>query len=640
MTVPQTNKLDTSEMTQIEKTLARGADISLIKTSYTSSCKTFPYTDPFKLDLRLFPDLVLAECGTPLPRPLLENFVRIVWKSRKLTLPPAVAKLVPAFTKKSFQDLALASASAYLDGDYQVAATCGGMYYDELQKLDQFQQAAKTSAEADLVARACYLDWWCFDSGEDDDANKQLIPEDSTQEDWAEALSAIKQSFAFRWHNASQAPGSESTGSHQSFDMSEIHDVLVERSKIRWKRGVSEAADKGLLAFWSAYPDKRAIPLIEKRLQKITSTEFNFGKDLLTMLEMMDLDAGIQLIVRAAQGHRMAGLRKHALKLMDKIADRRNWTVEQLRDRAIPDFGLNSSGRGQLDYGSRKIQIVLTDALELMAEGPNSKRAKTAPKALKNDDQELAAEERKRFTGMKRELKKALTQQEQCLLQDMTTQRQWNSTEWQSNLAAHPLMSRLCQRLVWLRWKDSKTGQPAGSFRLSEDGSLITSAGDEMELLKTDSVSLAHYRLLNDNEAAEWLDHIDDFEITPWFNQLTGTRCQALEAGQTKSNMHSDLNERTTTNLKLRKWSAAHQFQRGEIGDGGSFTSYTRDFPHHNCTAILEFNGDEAIGLRDENPLQLLHLKLVSTESKAPVPLEQLSPILLDYLQQAIDVLE
>ncbi|MFV2175281.1 hypothetical protein, partial [Actinomadura sp. LOL_011] len=96
-------------------------------------------------------------------------------------------------------------------------------------------------------------------------------------------------------------------------------------------------------------------------------------------------------------------LRPFAKNSLERIAEERGYTTEQLADRLVPDFGLDADGTMTLDYGRRRFTVGFDEHLKPFVTDEEGKRRKTLPKPGVKDDDVLAPAAYKRFGDLKKE---------------------------------------------------------------------------------------------------------------------------------------------------------------------------------------------------------------------------------------------
>ena len=312
--------------------------------------------------------------------------------------------------------------------------------------------------------------------------------------------------------------------------------------------------------------------------------------------------AALQMLLSIARRHRTNSVQVLAQALVERIADERGWTTDELADRTIPTAGLDERGILDLEIGSRLYQAKL-DAEDVLAlYNPDGKVVKSLPQVSEGPDKESAAEAKKTLANAKKELKQVHEFQAKRLYEALCTGRRWQFSEWRRFLLEHPIVGRLVQRLVWLGLDEK--GEIAGSFRPLEDLTLTDSGDNAVDPAAFAAVQLAHRSVFTAEQSEAWKQHLADYKIEPLFNQLDRP-VLASTAG-------SSIDDRTGHIIEAFKLRGAAQklgYERAQAEDGGWFTQYIKPFAGIAINAVIEFTGSP---LPEENrAVALLEVKFV-----------------------------
>ncbi len=344
----------------------------------------------------------------------------------------------------------------------------------------------------------------------------------------------------------------------------------------------SATADKGMLALTTRMPGIEVANAVQAYIRNHGGRRSQVEALVHTLYANGD-PAAIQLLLSISRRFKQASVQAKALELVERLADARGWSPDELADRTIPSAGFSEDRLLHLSYGPReflgrvnaKYGIDLTDA--------DGKPLKALPAPRSDDDAEVAAETKKQLTVSRKELKAVLALQTARLYEAMCIQRRWKVADWREYLLEHPLMSQLVSRLIWLEVAPNGTR----AFRPTEDGELIDAEDEPIELAPDSEVQLAHRVLGSDAEAAAWRAHLTDYEVTPLFDQLSAT-APAYAAGATSL---TDLKGHLTDTFSFRGVAGKRGYTRGGAEDGGWFSVYTKSFTSVGLIAVLEFTG-------------------------------------------------
>ncbi|WP_212742567.1 DUF4132 domain-containing protein [Rudaea sp. 3F27F6] len=403
----------------------------------------------------------------------------------------------------------------------------------------------------------------------------------------------------------------------------------------------SAIGEKGVLALTAFAPAHEAVTL----LQQFMRDHYPRRAQIEAMLE--GVAAGndplvIQLLLGLSRRYRTASVKDRARALVQEIAERNGWTQEQLADRTIPTAGLNDAGKLELQYGERVFTVTLDTALKSELRNPEGKAVKALPEARQNDDAALIKEAKTEFSTHKKELKQVIELQTARLFEAMCTGRLWPQDEWREYLHRHPIVGRLIQRLVWL--EVDIDGKVQRSFRPTEDGSLLDTSDDEIELQHGMLLRLGHASLVDDRTAAAWTKHFKDYKLIPLFAQMS-RKIPAVEYKDCNGVDVTEISDRLgwiSDTFTVRGVLTKLGYQRAQAEDGGFFNQYLKEFSTAGVRIAIEFSGNS---LPEENvPAALKALSFENIKvrgwSDRAFPLERVPPVLLaegyaDYLATA-----
>ncbi|WP_232660897.1 DUF4132 domain-containing protein [Pseudonocardia sp. TRM90224] len=219
---------------------------------------------------------------------------------------------------------------------------------------------------------------------------------------------------------------------------------------------------------------------------------------------------------RIARKAKFAGLKKRAQEKIVEVAEGLGLTAEQLADRLVPDFGLDTAGTMTLDYGPRSFTVGFDELLKPFVTDSAGKRLKTLPKPGAKDDPELAPEAHRRFATLKKDVRAIAADQVGRLELAMIGGRRWTGREFTDLFVTHPLVAHLARRLVWARFEN---GAAVTTFRVAEDGTLAD-IDDKTATIPDDAeIGIVHPVHVPD-ELATWTETFADYAILQPFPQL------------------------------------------------------------------------------------------------------------------------
>jgi hypothetical protein len=386
----------------------------------------------------------------------------------------------------------------------------------------------------------------------------------------------------------------------------------------------SATASKGVLAIAAACCSGSCVPRVERYLKRWYGWRPAQGRALIGMLAWIEDDAAIQLLLSIATRFRTKSFQEEALRNVQLVADRKGWTLDQLADRTVPTGGFGDDGTMTLSFGERSFVAKLDDALSIVLVDPEGHALAALPAPRKDDDAAAAAEGKTALANAKKQLKTIVAQQTERLYEGMCVGRSWTFPEWQSYLNRHPVVRRLCERLVWRHM----LGDATTTFRPLSDGSLTTAgdepfAGDPVAI-----VTLAHAATLDDAEAAAWQRHLKDYAVAPLFGQL-GRDVFAIPDEHRSDTELADYQGHMIDSFALRGRATKLGWLRGPAGDGGVFSVYEKRFPSLGLVAQLEFSGAQLPESRQTVALHTLSFRSAGEDHGSRTALGDVPPILL-----------
>ncbi|BEL03131.1 hypothetical protein Q0Z83_013220 [Actinoplanes sichuanensis] len=162
-------------------------------------------------------------------------------------------------------------------------------------------------------------------------------------------------------------------------------------------------------------------------------------------------DAALTQLDRLSRSAKTAVARQTAADRLASVARARGLRPEELADRILPDFGLDSEGRIELDYGSRRFTIGFDEQLQPWIADETGRRLTRLPKPT--DDVSAAAQ--RWFADLKKEAKTVGAERVRSIEAAMVTGRRWTPEEFRRYLIDHPLTWQLTQRLLWVALADA-----------------------------------------------------------------------------------------------------------------------------------------------------------------------------------------
>jgi hypothetical protein len=286
----------------------------------------------------------------------------------------------------------------------------------------------------------------------------------------------------------------------------------------------SATSDKGVLAIVSVGGDGSCVKMISRYLRRHGTSRMAQGKAMLEALAWIQLAEAEDLLLWVAGGLRENALRKRARELVQDVAVRQGWTADQLEDRTIPHAGFERSvdaqGRGVgehvellLDYGPRKIAVVLGEELRPLVLGDDGKSTqKMLPRRSGRDHYELVELAGKAYFAAKNTVKEVVQRQTERLRESARSGHSWSAEEWQRFFVPHPIMSALCRRVLWMIENPDRPATAIGNRdrygRLTPEGVLVDVHSNPMILQPRDRLRVADWERMNRVTREAWEEHL------------------------------------------------------------------------------------------------------------------------------------
>lgn len=407
-----------------------------------------------------------------------------------------------------------------------------------------------------------------------------------------------------------------------------LHEVIEEIKKEQLAIYLGSAIkSKGMLALTYRAEGSKTVSILQdymknhyRRTSQITA--------MLTVFAMSDDPLIIQLLLGLSRRYRTSSIQDLAKQLVGTIAERNNWTADELADRTIPTAGLDENGILIIDYDTRTLSAYVDDKDKFVLKNEAGKVIKSLPAARQNDDAAIIKEAKTLFSNSKKEFKQVVDSQTTRLYEAMCSERLWTSSDWQEYLYAHPIMKRLITQLIWI--EVDRDGKQIVSFRPSDDGSLLDFNDDEISLQADSYIKLAHGVLLTAEEGEQWREHLKDYEVKSLFGKFTQFD-HALPVFKKEQDQIDEFKGYLTDTFTLRGLLTKMGYKRASIEDGGSFDRYYKNYDSLGLSAVIVFSGSY---VPEENiPAVLYELCFETKQSYSwntdYVALTDVNPILL-----------
>ncbi len=347
----------------------------------------------------------------------------------------------------------------------------------------------------------------------------------------------------------------------------------------------SGAASKGLLGLATRIPPQILADRVRTYLKNHGSRNSQASAQLELLAAKGD-PVSLQVLISAATRLKQKGVQAFAGELVQKVADRMEWTLEELSDRTIPSAGLDDDGILELPCGpdEKMYRATLAEDLTLVLTNPDGK----VVKALSSGTDDTTKASKKQLSASRKELKQVISMQTSRYYEGLCAQKTWLYEAWQRDFRDHPVMRRLTERVVW-EGLDAD-GQPLATFRPTAEGEYTDAQDEPVDPREFAQLRLTHGAMLPPDTANAWEQHLQDYEIKPLFAQF-GRALKTLPSDMADADKIADREGWLTDTFTLRGAATRAGYERGETMDGGSFDEYRKSFRSAGLTAVVGFTG-------------------------------------------------
>ncbi len=348
----------------------------------------------------------------------------------------------------------------------------------------------------------------------------------------------------------------------------------------------SGAATKGLLGLASKASPTVAADRVRSYL-KNHGSRTSQSSALLEMLAAAGDPVSLQVIIAAATRLKQKGVQKFAGTLVERVAEAKNWSMDELADRTIPSAGLDEDGVLELPCGpdSKPYRARVNESLVLEISNPDGKKVKSLPAAP--DDTTKAS--KKALSESRRELKQVVAMQSARLYEALCSGRRWTLEDWLSDLHGHPVIRKLTERIVWVGLDAS--GEMAATFRPTAEGDYTDARDEDVDIEAFTAIRIAYGAEMPVDVGEEWAAHLTDYEIETLFTQFGRTMLTLADDAGDKVRIE-DRKGWLTDTFTFRGAATKLGYERGEAMDAGYFNEYTKGFMSAGVIAVIEFSGN------------------------------------------------
>ncbi len=211
----------------------------------------------------------------------------------------------------------------------------------------------------------------------------------------------------------------------------------------------SALASRGVLALVAATGRAGVAPTVAAYLSSWHAERTSQSAALVAMLGWVEDPSATELLLQAHSRFRSTEVQDEANRAVAALAERREWTTEDLLARTVPTAGTDEQGVLELSYGDRVFVATLDASPAFVLHDPDGRRIRSLPTPVITDDVVKATEARRLLVEARRELRATVSEQEARLCQAAMTGTTWSGDDWLRLVVAHPVLVRLATRRLW-----------------------------------------------------------------------------------------------------------------------------------------------------------------------------------------------
>lgn len=308
---------------------------------------------------------------------------------------------------------------------------------------------------------------------------------------------------------------------------------------------------------------------------------WTYGLEALRLLGTRDAHMQIQRV--ATQSSNPAAITAARDKLLH-IAGDLGVPVWEVQDELVPTCGLDAAGGVELNYGPRRFQLVLDDALKpSLLERPGGWRHSDLPPCEAGDDDVASAQARARWDIVREQIVEAVPVQAHRFEEALAQQTRWSGRQWARVVRRHPLLVHLVSRAVWGTY--SKGGRRLiDTFRVAADDHSLWGSDDEPYTLDPEcSIGIPHPTEMDQALRDAWGVILADYEVVTMFPQIDRPLYRPSEQRRRETSYPLDIQVPGT-------WALVLLHRRGWQPYEGWGTRLQKVFRNRDVKAVLDVN--------------------------------------------------
>ena len=367
-----------------------------------------------------------------------------------------------------------------------------------------------------------------------------------------------------------------------------------------------DATDRWALAIAGLLGDDRVVtPLSRQIATWADNARGKMSEYAVQSLALLGTEAALTvmstLMIRYRSKYKNIGTA--ATVAFEGVAEQRGVTPDELGDRVVPWLGFEPGKTRIWDIGGKSFEVRVGMNFKVaLFDVEKKKNVATLPKMA---SKEITEELKELKDALKEVVKGQLLRIENMLVR----QYRWPVDRWNELYLQHPVLRPFTVRLVWGEY--NAKGELLKTFRGLEDGTLTDADDNTVKLAKSSSVGIVHPLELQENERAQWQQHLADYNVASPFPQME--RSVIVPKKEERELLATEQWNGTTLNAMTFKGRAEKLgWRRGSVCDGGGIISYWKTFPESGADAFLSLEG-VFIGVSMDDEITLGELCFVKT---------------------------
>lgn len=366
---------------------------------------------------------------------------------------------------------------------------------------------------------------------------------------------------------------------------------LVRELTLHWIQKDAPSKEKWVLYLSALFGDDRLVELIAPQVKTwADNSRGAIAAEAVKSLAYMSDSSALMTIDKIKRTIKNRQVKAAAEEALITAAENQGLTQPELEDRLITSLGFDEKGTQRFDYGNRSFVVKVTSDLELSVKSEETGKAiKNLPAPGQNDDEQLAAESKARFSKLKKDLKSMISIQSARLEESLSKQRLWSAPDWEALFVQNVIMRNFAVGLIWGTYEEN---QLVDTFRYMEDGTFNHVDEEEYELASNARIGLVHPLELDEHVLSDWRQQLEDYEIKQPFEQLNRAVYAVSEELQNERK-YADLPGEDFSPTAFPKALEKLGWYKGQAQDAGFYYELYKEYG--DLIAELTFSGTSIV---------------------------------------------